>query len=198
MTLPNYITIFRFLLIPVFIGAFIYYDDSIKNGHANEIYRWVAVASFVTASISDAIDGYLARKLKQKSILGSIMDPLADKALILSAIIILSIVHVPGVGHFPLWLPILIISRDIILVFGSAALFLTIGEFHIKPHWTGKVATCFLMVAITIILLKLQWAPFHFFVIATGIFIFASMILYIRRGLDLIHASHKSQPHSTQ
>jgi CDP-diacylglycerol--glycerol-3-phosphate 3-phosphatidyltransferase/cardiolipin synthase len=90
VTFATQITLFRILLIPVFIGVAIYYGESVSLGQANETLRWTTIAVFATAALSDALDGYVARAFNQKSRLGAILDPLADKLLLLSAIITLS------------------------------------------------------------------------------------------------------------
>ena len=85
MTVPNYITIFRLLLVPVFATYIIDYSNNDK-----ELSWWIAVISFCLASVSDGIDGYIARRFKQRSELGAFLDPLADKLLLLSGIVVLS------------------------------------------------------------------------------------------------------------
>lgn len=194
MTLANYITIFRFLLIPVFITAMLYYNDSGRSGAPDEMYRWIAIAAFLIASISDAIDGYIARTFKQKSVLGSILDPLADKALILSGIVMLSYVHVSGLLRLPIWFPVLIISRDVLLITGISFVYLTIGAVKIEPHMTGKIA-CFLqMYIIASILLKLPWIHIDFLTWICGFFALESFIIYLVRGIRIVRESDYGKP----
>jgi hypothetical protein len=90
VTLPNYISILRILLVPVFVAAFVYNVD-----RRLETYRYLAITVFSIAALSDAIDGYLARRLNQASRLGAILDPLADKLLLVSGIVVLSLDHRP-------------------------------------------------------------------------------------------------------
>lgn len=111
MNLATQITIFRILLIPVFIGLVIYYGDSVRTGRADESLRLWAAAVFGIAALSDAVDGWIARNFNQQSRLGAILDPLADKLLLLSAIIALSFTS--WRQHFPLWFPLLIIFKDL-------------------------------------------------------------------------------------
>ena len=85
MNLALQITILRILLIPVFIGLVIYYGESVREGAANESLRLWAAAVFGIAAISDAIDGWIARRFNQITRLGTILDPLADKLLMLAA-----------------------------------------------------------------------------------------------------------------
>src|SRR6266487_4180081 len=91
MTTANKITVIRILMIPVFVTMAIYYGQSIQRGAPLEWQRFTAIAIFLVAAVSDGLDGYVARRYKQRSALGAILDPIADKGLLLSAIITLSI-----------------------------------------------------------------------------------------------------------
>src|SRR5687767_3923089 len=139
MTTPNKITIVRICLIPVFVMMALYYGRSVAHGAPEEWMRWTAVAVFVLAAASDGIDGYIARRYNQMSQLGVILDPIADKGLLLAGIITLSISN--WQYEFPVWFAVLIISRDIIIVGGVVALHLINGTVKVRPSWTGKTAT---------------------------------------------------------
>lgn len=154
VNLANQITIFRILLIPVFIGLVIYYGDSARGEHPDESLRQWAAAVFGIASISDAIDGWIARRFNQRTRFGAIMDPLADKLLMLAAIILLSFTS--WRQHFPLWFPILVIGRDLLSIGGAFLIDHFAGKFQIHTHWTGKTATFAQMAAILWILLDLK------------------------------------------
>ena len=91
MTTANKITVIRILMIPAFVLMAIYYGQSIKRGEPIEWQRYAAIVIFLVAAASDGLDGYIARHYNQKSALGVILDPIADKGLILSGIITLSI-----------------------------------------------------------------------------------------------------------
>lgn len=139
MNLATQITIFRILLIPVFVGLAIYYGQSVASGAANETLRFWTIASFALAAISDAADGYIARHYNQATRLGAILDPLADKLMLLSAVIALSFTG--WRQHFPLWFPTLVIFRDVASIGGAFLIDYLTGKCVIKPHWTGKVST---------------------------------------------------------
>ncbi len=139
VNLATRITIFRILLIPIFIGLTIYYGESVKAGAANETLRFWTIASFALAAISDAVDGYIARHFNQATRLGAILDPLADKLMLLSAVIALSFTG--WRQHFPLWFPTLVIFRDLASIGGAFLIDYLTGKCVIKPHWTGKVST---------------------------------------------------------
>src|ERR1051326_667455 len=120
MTTANKITLVRILMIPAFVLMAIYYGESIKRGEPLEWQRYTAIAIFLVAAASDGLDGYIARRYNQKSALGVILDPIADKGLLLSGIITLSISNWsyfdPQSGQFPTWFPVLVISRDAVIL----------------------------------------------------------------------------------
>src|SRR5213594_4482231 len=180
MTTANKITVVRILMIPVFVTMAIYYGQSIQRGEPLEWQRFTAIAIFLVAAVSDGLDGYIARRYKQRSALGAILDPIADKGLLLSAIITLSISNWsdidPDYGSFPTWFPVLVISRDAILFVGAGVLYLLIGKVHVKPNWTGKVATVLQMIAIGWVMLQLRLLPLLYVVVAAGFFTAVSVI----------------------
>src|SRR2546429_1212215 len=183
MTTANKITLVRILMIPAFVTMAIYYGQSIQRGVPLEWQRFSAIAIFLIAAISDGLDGYVARRYNQKSSLGVILDPIADKGLLLSGIITLSISNWsdvdPDYGRFPAWFPVLVISRDAILFVGAAVLYLLIGKVHVKPNWTGKVATVLQMIAIGWVMLQIRLLPLLYVVLAAGVFTAVFRIIYV-------------------
>src|SRR3974390_540688 len=109
MTTANKVTIARILLIPFFVVEVLYY---MKGG--NEIHRLLAILVFALAAICDGVDGYIARRYNQKSELGAMLDPLADKLLLISGVVLLSLNN-PHLGNIPLWLTGTILGRDLLL-----------------------------------------------------------------------------------
>src|SRR5947208_17055175 len=101
MTTANKITIVRVLLVPFFIAQVLYYAETGRDAH-----RVLALLTFAVAALSDAIDGYIARRFNQRSELGAILDPLADKLLLVSAIVLLSRHDKPELERIPFWLAI--------------------------------------------------------------------------------------------
>src|SRR5438105_3045245 len=176
MTTANKITVVRILMIPVFVTMAIYYGESIHHGTPLEWLRYTAIAIFVIAAVSDGLDGYVARHYNQRSSLGVILDPLADKGLLLSGIITLSISNWsdidPDYGRFPAWFPVLVISRDAVILVGAIVLYLLNGKVQVKPNWTGIVATVLQMIAIGWVMLQLHFLPLLYVVIAAGVFTF--------------------------
>jgi CDP-diacylglycerol--glycerol-3-phosphate 3-phosphatidyltransferase/cardiolipin synthase len=186
VTLANQITLFRILLIPVFIGTAIYYGQSVSHNSPNESLRWAAIAIFAAAAISDAADGYIARRFNQKTRIGAILDPLADKLMLNSAIITLSFTQ--WRQHFPLWFPTLVIFRDFASIGGAFLINHLIGKCHIQPHWTGKMATFSHFIAILWLMLDLP--ALLWITILSGIFTFISGILNLAAGIQQVKQHH--------
>src|SRR3954451_12462080 len=192
MTTANKITIVRILMIPVFVALAIYYGQSVRAGEPEEWIRFAAIMTFLIAAVSDGLDGYIARRYNQRSSLGVILDPIADKGLLLSAIITLSVVNWdasnPSAGQFPIWFPVLVISRDLVILIGSAVLHLLNGKVVVRPRWTGKIATVLQMVAIGWVMLQLHFAPLIWVVGLAGLFTFISGVMYVIDGMGQLHA----------
>jgi cardiolipin synthase (CMP-forming) len=150
MTTANKVTILRVLLIPFFVVELIYY---LQTG--NEIHRLLALLSFAVTAILDGVDGYIARRYNQKSELGAILDPLADKLLLVSAIVTLSFNRSPHLGQIPLWFTGTVIGRDMLLLIGIAVIRLTVGQVAVRPRLAGKIATVLQMG--TVIWVLLGW-----------------------------------------
>jgi len=149
MTTANKITILRILLVPFFVVELIYYFET-----GNEMHWLAAILSFAVAAILDGVDGYIARHYNQKSELGAILDPLADKLLLVSGVVALSFNHGTFLGQIPLWLTGTIIGRDILILIGMVVIQLTVGKVAVRPRFSGKCATVLQMFVVIWILLK--------------------------------------------
>ena len=148
MTTANKVTILRILLIPFFVVETLYYVET-----GNEVHRLLAILSFAVTAILDGVDGYIARRYNQKSELGAILDPLADKLLLVSGIVTLSFNHSAYLGQIPLWLIGTILGRDLLLLIGIAVIRLTVGKVVVRPRLIGKVATVLQMIVVIWMLL---------------------------------------------
>src|SRR6202051_1859236 len=192
MTTANKITVVRIVMIPAFVTMAIYYGQSIQRGEPLEWQRVAAIVFFLLAAVSDGLDGYVARRYNQRSSLGVILDPIADKGLLLSGIITLSISNWskvdPEYGRFPAWFPVLVITRDVVILVGSAVLQLLIGKIRVKPSWTGKVATVCQMCAVAWVMLQLRFLPLLFVVIVAGLFTLISGVIYVMEGVRQLQA----------
>ena len=198
MTTANKITVVRILMIPAFVTMAIYYGESIKRGDPLEWQRFTAIIIFILAAVSDGLDGYVARRYNQRSKLGVYLDPIADKGLLLSGIITLSISNWsqsdPEYGSFPVWFPVLVISRDAVILVGTMILYLLNGKVHVKPNWTGKVATVLQMIAIGWVMLQLRFIPLLYVVAAAGVFTLISGIVYVTDGVRQLQAEGHAHP----
>lgn len=145
ITVPNLLTIFRMVLIPVFVSLLFY-------------QRFLfALAVFVLAGITDGLDGLLARRFDQRSQLGTVLDPIADKLMLVTAFVVLSMRSVfpqPLPSHLPVpfWVTVSVISRDVFIVVGAAAINIMTGFRGFRPSWLGKLNTTVQIIAIAIII----------------------------------------------
>ena len=145
ITLPNLLTIFRMVLIPVFV-TMLFYQRFL-----------LALGIFVLAGVTDGLDGLLARRFNQKSQLGTILDPIADKLLLVTSFVVLSMRGVfpqPLPNHLPIpfWVTVAVISRDVFIIVGAAAINIVTGFRGFRPSWLGKINTAVQIFSITVIL----------------------------------------------
>lgn len=135
-TLANKITVTRVLMVPVFVICLIYNRPGL------------ALSLFILISSTDAVDGYFARSRDEKTTIGAMLDPMADKLLMLAAYVFMGIF-----GYIPAWLAIFVISRDVLISLGFFSLYLTLGSFTPKPTLLGKITTVLQMICIGFALL---------------------------------------------
>lgn len=183
MTLATQITLFRLLLVPVYCVLAVQYGESIKVGNPLEHLRWLAIGTYILAAALDGLDGWIARKFDQKSLMGSILDPLTDKALLLSGLITMTLVNWGQDWHLPMWFLILVILRDVEIIVGIWILYFINRRVPIHPHWTGKVCTVTQMIALGWIMLKLFNIPTLIPTIVAAVFTIWSGIAYFQEGL---------------
>jgi cardiolipin synthase len=152
MTTANKVTFARIALIPVFVCFAIYYGMGHGRGEAEEWLRWAAVGAFALASASDGLDGYIARRFNQRTELGVILDPIADKSLLMAGIITLSFSGWPL--HLPVWFAVLVVGRDLMVMLGALVLILLQGRAAVRTTWTGKTATAMQMILLSLVMLQ--------------------------------------------
>jgi len=138
VSIPNLITLGRILLVPVVVWAIIYGE------------LWLAFVLFLGAGVSDAVDGYLAKRFNMASELGAYLDPLADKTLIVSIYVTLGIA-----GKIPLWLVILVVSRDIMIIGAIMLSWLLGSPLKVKPLLVSKLNTVAQIVFACVVLASL-------------------------------------------
>ncbi len=173
MTVANLITAIRIILAPIFIIYLI--NDQFLS----------ALVVFALCVISDGVDGMIARLLKQKSRLGAILDPIADKLLLIAGFITLSIM-----GFIPSWLTVMAISRDVLILLGIFVLFIYKIDIRIRPTVLSKINTCLQFVVVIAVLSKdyLVMAPILYALLfyLTAFFTISSGLHYMHYGFRLI------------
>ncbi len=184
MNLPNYITLVRIIIAPLFVGLMIYHH-----------YR-IAAAVFLIACLTDALDGMIARLTNKKTDLGAFLDPIADKLLIVSAFVTLVLT-----GILPVWLVMVVVSRDIILVLGSIVIYYMGHEFKARPSIAGKTTTVFQLLSVTLSLvlkiygIKTPWMQLLYWITA-GLTI-VSGLQYIARGMKIVGDDQQNTSNKT-
>jgi len=210
MTTANKITFARIFLIPFFVLTAIYYGRGVALGHPQEWQRYLTITIFVVAAISDGIDGYLARHYNQRTQLGAILDPLADKGLMLAAILTLSFSQ--WNYSLPLWFPVVVIGRDVLVIAGAIVLHMLNHPLQARPNWAGKTATALTMVALSLVMLQFNfpvtraqigsWQDSVEFldipVYLAGLFTAISAVGYVIDGIRQLHAGGHGEPKAPQ
>jgi cardiolipin synthase (CMP-forming) len=186
MNFANKISTFRILSVPFFIASLIYYAP--ERGYL----RFVALTIFILGVISDAVDGYIARKTKQYSKAGLILDPLGDKLLLMSAFIFLSNKN-EFLMHFPLWVVFIVITRDVIILMGTLVIYIVRQDINISPTRWGKLTTTFQMLSVIAVLLQLRFSPLLWWIAV--LFTIVSGSDYVRRGFKTLYALDNSRNH---
>ena len=180
MNLANRLTVLRILLVPVFIALLLYFSPERAFLHL-----W-AVGVYLLACLTDAVDGYLARRLGQTTTLGSYIDPIADKLLLLSGYCSLSLMpNIPAAMHVPAWVTLAVISRDVVILVGAVTVFIATGSLKPQPLWVSKVTTVVQMTALLFSLLALPWSVRLSLYALTVCLTLVSGIAYIRLGARL-------------
>ncbi len=174
MNIPNFLTLLRIILVPAIV-IFLIQDEYLK-----------ALIVFVAAGLTDALDGALARLLNQQSELGAFLDPLADKILLSTSFIALSIF-----GLIPSWLTVIVISRDVIILMGIMILSMMSVDYEIKPVFISKITTALQIITVFLALLlkQISFNIINYYDVVTIIswltafFTIASGIVYIIKGI---------------
>lgn len=193
MTTANKITILRILLVPFFVVHLLYYGST-----GEELHRFLAIISFAIAAISDGVDGYIARRYNQRSELGAILDPLADKLLLVLGLVLLSLDHRPHLEQVPLWLVATVFSRDLIVLIGLVVIYYTCGRIVVRPHFIGKAATVFQMITVFWALIKWETEWLLFWSLGAATCTGVSGLFYVRDGIRQLNESPSSAATSKQ
>lgn len=180
-TIPNLITLLRLAVLPVFLYAIA------------TVRPVAALALFVVAGISDGLDGYLARTLNMKSALGAVLDPIADKLLMMSSYVMLSIPSYPARVHIPLGVTMLVLSRDILMLLVALLVILTTAIKEFPATFVGKTNTVVQILAVLAVLcadvwrlpMPFVWVPFGAVAASTIVSGFHYAVLVSRRVAEL-------------
>ncbi len=179
MSLANKISLFRILLVPCIVASLVYYQPS-RDG-----LRYLSLTLFVIGMLSDAVDGFIARSKQEQTQLGTWLDPIADKLLILSALISLSTIRgLPAWMRIPAWFNLIVISRDAVLIAGTLLILAFTGTLTVQPSRLGKWTIVAQMLVVPMVLLqfpfKLQWL-----VLTAGLTVLSG-VGYLRMGTRLL------------
>ncbi len=176
MTIPNIITVFRLVIIPYLIVMILQEE-------------WVtAFALFAIAGISDGVDGYIARRFDMRSEFGAVIDPLADKALLVSIYITLAIV-----GQIPAWLAIIVVSRDIMIVMAFMVSWVMAQPMAVKPMFVSKANTALQIVFAAVVLgalafdLDIRWFVDLFMILIVALTIITAAAYLVRWLKHMAH-----------
>ena len=181
MSLANKLSLFRILLVPAFVLCLLYY----RPGELERL-RYLAVALFLIGVVTDAVDGYVARAERQATRLGAILDPAADKLFLVAAFLSLSLIStLPQQYRLPAWVPIVVISRDMLIVSGWLLIVLITGDLQAQPSRLGKATTFMQMITIVSVLMGFSFSQF---ILRTAMVLTVlSGIGYLRRGNRLLN-----------
>ena len=194
MTTANKVTIGRIILVPFFVVQLTYYFLT-----ENEMYRYIAIAAFLIATISDGVDGWLARNRNQRTQLGSYLDPIADKLLLISGLVLLSIEfdNTPFSGApLPLWFIGTILGRDIIVVTGSILLFLAVGDVKVQPLILSKISSVLQMMCIGSVLFNFSPEVSLWLAVTASITAVITGVIYVLDGIRQFSEHPSAQPDS--
>ena len=187
MTTASKITIARILLVPVFGVLAMAYACSVAASAENPALRHAALAAFVLAASTDGIDGWVARRFHQTSAFGAFIDPIADKALMITGVLILSFVDWGEPGwRLPLWFGILAFSRDALILIGIGALYVSRRGVRIEPHWSGKFCTVTQLFALGWVMLRFTPVGPVWPCLVAGVFTVWSGAAYLGQALRVL------------
>jgi cardiolipin synthase len=164
LTLANQLTLLRIILIPAFVLLVIY-------GRLG-----AALVVFVVAGVTDALDGLIARLARQGTSLGAWLDPMADKLLLVSTFVVLTVPSIPMANHLPLWLTISVISRDIVIVAVVAIVNLAVGPRTFRPSLLGKAATA-TFIATSVVILYFNYRDERSLLVDLGVWLSLALTL---------------------
>jgi cardiolipin synthase (CMP-forming) len=192
LNLANRITILRMLCVPAVVGLLLYYAQSGKRVSYSDALRIATAASFGAVFLLDMLDGFIARVFNQKTKLGALLDPVADKAVMIPTLIAMGNMPLGAfTNDLPSWFIIVTVSRDIILIIGTVLIFTLRDKLDATPHMTGKFATFFNAAVIECTLLNL---PSSLFWVLIGAAVACSVVSGVQYVIDGVLQLHATSP----
>ena len=176
--LPNLISILRIILVLPVVWALM----------SGQFY--IALILFAVAGFSDALDGFLAKHYHWESRLGSILDPLADKLLLVASFATLT-----WLSLIPAWLFWLVIGRDLLIVAGGLAYHYLLGQFQLLPVWSSKINTALQIVLVLLVILQHQWFPELQQIVTIGIWLVVASVIYSGTEYIVVWGTRAWQQH---
>ncbi len=165
-------------MVPAFILALVYWTPE------RTYLKDIALTIFLSACVTDALDGWIARRTGQKTRLGSLMDPLADKILLTSAFLAFAwLPGLPDAARVPVWLTIIVVSRDLILVTGAAMIFMMQNRFDANTNFLGKITTVLQMFLVLGVLAGISPEILQGLVLAAAAATVLSGAVYVKAGI---------------
>jgi CDP-diacylglycerol--glycerol-3-phosphate 3-phosphatidyltransferase len=193
MTHASKITVGRIVLIPVFAALAWSYGQSTRDGTADESLRWWALAVFIIAASSDGIDGWVARRFNQKSDFGAFIDPIADKGLMLTGVVMAGLFDWGDAGwRLPLWYVALVFLREAVILGGIGVLWSKHRHVKMDPHWTSKLCTILQMFALGWVMLRVPLFSPALACIPAALLTLWSGIEYFRQGQRILRSAGRA------
>lgn len=160
----------------------VHHWESVAAGRPEPWSRVLAFSVFFIAATTDGLDGWAARKYNARTRLGSILDPIADKGLLLAGFLTLYFCPWSAAHSFPRWFMVIILMRDIISVAATFFVRFAVGHVEVRPHWSGKTCTVAQIVAVCWIMLQWEWIPPIVPLVVAAAFTVLTGIVYIGEG----------------
>ncbi len=189
LTTANKITIARIIMVPLFVLSLIEYTASGRDG-----FRWLAIGVFFLAAVGDGVDGWVARRFNQRTEMGALLDPLADKLLLVLGLVVLSLDHGARLDRVPLWLTITVLARDVMLLVLLVLVNYLVGRGTVRPHLVGKLATVLQMTCVLWALLRLDAGALYWWAAGAAACTAVSGFIYLGDGIAMLRQPKPASP----
>ncbi len=174
LTIPNFLSLIRLVLVPLFIISIL------SNSFT------VGLIIFSVAGITDFVDGYLARRMKQETPMGKFLDPMADKILLTSAYLMLAIPSLAIHFHIPVWISVLVVTRDFLIVSLSLVIYIAGYKVNFTPTFLSKINTAFQITSIIVVLLANSLPSYEIISHLAVILLYTTALTTLSSGLHYL------------